>query len=399
MKRSRAKTPTDEVSSRKTLQIAVRVRDWALWCRQIIRGVQDYAHSKPDWRLYVDASAPGQSMMLNGNVKWDGIIAGVLAEVPLYKRLIKDRTKVIAVTASIPYSLKTVPAVRADDGKIAEYIGSHLLSGGFRRFAFYGGIPNRASADHRFKALRKFARSVRCPYEVYIVPPGCSFQKERSLLSKWLRQIPKPIGIATFNIYNARKLIEACQQLSINVPAEVGIVAWDDDPILAETVEPTISATVLPAERIGYEAAKMLDDLLSGKQAIDSPHLVEPTRVLHVRQSSDTASLQDRDIFLAMQYIREHARERIRVPAIASALRISRRKLEMNFLRVTGTSPHEAITRVRLEYAKQLLIETKWDLGRIAERSGIGTEQSLIRLFAQREQIAPTEYREKYRAI
>ena len=38
-----------------------------------------------------------------------------------------------------------------------------------------------------------------------------------------------------------------------------------------------------------------------------------------------------------MQYIREHGTEPLKVSHLAKVLGISRRKLEQNFLRVTGT--------------------------------------------------------------
>ena len=50
-----------------------------------------------------------------------------------------------------------------------------------------------------------------------------------------------------------------------------------------------------------------------------------------------TCRPSNRDVHLAMQYIREHGTEPLKVSHLAKVLGISRRKLEQNFLRVTGT--------------------------------------------------------------
>jgi LacI family transcriptional regulator len=124
--------------------------------------------------------------------------------------------------------------------------------------------------------------------------------------------------------------------------------------------------------------------------------LVEPSGVLHVRQSSDVSALRDREVHRALQYIRLHATEPIRIPLIAKAMGISRRKLELDFARVTGHAPSHAIARTRLDLAKQLLIETHWPMEKIAARSGLGTEPALRRAFVEHEKMTPGQYRVRF---
>ena len=81
---------------------------------------------------------------------------------------------------------------------------------------------------------------------------------------------------------------------------------------------------------------------------------------------------------------------------MAAELHISRRKLEQSFRRVTETTLHEAITRVRMERAKQLLLETDWTLDRIADRCGMGTKRSLRLNFLRDQQMSPGQYRIRF---
>jgi LacI family transcriptional regulator len=169
--------------------------------------------------------------------------------------------------------------------------------------------------------------------------------------------------------------------------------------LLAETGEPTISGAVLPSQRLGHEAARLLDELMQGKAAPEEPVVLEPSGVIHVRQSSDASALKDRPVHLALQYIREHAAEPFKIPQLAKVLCVSRRKLENDFLRVTGQTPLEAITLARIERAKQLLVETGWPVRVVAERSGFGTVRRLHQVFAIREKTTPAEYRGRFGAI
>ena len=386
-KRRRAREPR-----RPQLRIAIRLYDWSEWCRHVIRGVQRFAHERPHWRVVVAVGPPTVTRILREGVRWDGIITGVLSDVAGYQRVIRtDKTQVVALSATVPPRLKHLPAVRIDDMKVAQTIGRHLFTGGFRRLA-YSGVNEAAVLDHRADAMQALARESGCQL-ARMMPAD---RKNDRTFARWVLKLEKPVGIVSWNMEEARMVVEACQRAGVAVPQDVAVVAWDDDVMLAETLEPTISAAVLPAERLGFEAATMLDHLLEGEPEPKQPLLIEPANILHVRQSSDVSTLEDRDAYLVLQYIREHSRETLKISHIAHHLRISRRKLEQSVKRVTGQTPHQIIIDLRLNQAKQMLIETDWTAERIAERTGLGTKQTLHRLFMAREKLTPSAYRTRY---
>jgi len=381
---------------RSYTRVAIQLRDFSEWCRQVIRGVQRFAHERPDWRLYVDAGHGAPSRALGEGVVLDGIVTGVLDDARAWKRVLRaGRTKVVAFTAVVPTELDALPRVRIDDAKVAAAIGRHLLAGGFRRLA-YCAAHMPGMDDGRLRGMCAFAESQGVPCDVYQHGAKSSLDMPLHALVRWVKKLPKPVGIATWNMSVARSIVEACQRAGVAVPEQVAVVAWDDDPMLAETLEPTLSANVLPAEQLGYEAAKRLDLLMRGQPSPTLATVIEPSGVLRVRQSSDVSTLEDRDVHLAMQYIREHGTEPLSVPKVAKVLGISRRKLEQHFARVTGHTPYDAIVRVRLDRAKQLLLETDWALERVADRAGMGTAQTLRRLMTAEEGFTPAEYRRRF---
>jgi LacI family transcriptional regulator len=377
------------------MRVCIRLWDWSEWGRQVVRGIQNFSHAK-GWHLAVDAALPGAGRLFSSVVKWDGVITAVLGDVPRWLRFIEARTpNVVGITSSVPMALKKVASVRVDDERVAQVIGRHLIGGGFRRFALYGRVK-RSVTNYRAQAMRQFSASEACPLEIYESDKPNHSKALMRDLTRWVKGLQKPVGIITWNMDMACQIVEACGRAAVAVPADAAVVGWDDDVLLAETSEPAVSGMVLPAERLGYEAASVLDRLISGEQLEGTCALVPPAGVLHVRQSSDTLLLPDRDVHLAMQYIHEHVADGLKVMHIARAVRMSRRKLEQDFQRVLGITPHDAIVRERIERAKQLLIETDWPLNRIATHSGMGTIDTLQRQWLVHLKTTPGEYRKVF---
>jgi LacI family transcriptional regulator len=200
----------------------------------------------------------------------------------------------------------------------------------------------------------------------------------------------------TWNMFTARIVAEACGRAKCPIPTDVAIVAGDDEPTEAEHHEPTLTGIVLPAERLGFEAAKLLDHLMAGGAAPKDPVLIEPAGVTHVRQSSDVSSLPDRQVHLAVQFIREHANQPLTVPQVAKAMRMSRSNLDYQFVRALGHTPRVEIAHAHIERAKRLLLETNWPIARVAQEAGFGSWRQFYRSFELQEMMTPTVYRQRY---
>jgi LacI family transcriptional regulator len=312
------------------------------------------------------------------------------------------RAKVVSLT-SAPIKGKPLPTVRVDDAKVAQIAGRHLLAGGFRRLAYVGPL-GWGRKDHRGEAIVAFARTEGLPCDVFPgadEPPSIdpwNFYSRASMnrLVRWIARVPKPVGIMTWNMFTARIVAEACGRTRCDIPADVAIVAGDDEPTEAEHREPTLTGIVLPAERLGFEAAKLLDNIMNGGAIPKEPVLVEPAGVTHVRQSSDVSTLPDRQVHLAVQFIRENAGEPLSVPQVAKAMRMSRSNLDLQFTRVMGHTPRVEIAMAHLARAKQLLLETAWPVARIAEKAGFGSWRQFYRTFLEHEKLTPAVYRQRY---
>ena len=171
----------------------------------------------------------------------------------------------------------------------------------------------------------------------------------------------------------------------------------DNDVLLTEMVRPTLSSIDLGAERIGFEAARMLDKLMQGQRVSQQPVELAPNGVI-TRHSTDVLSIEDEVVADAARFIRQHAAEAIGVDDVLRQVAMSRRNLERRFRRVMRRSLLEEIRRVHLDRAGKLLRETNHDIPSVAEQSGYASHVRFSTVFREQMGTTPTIYRRKYRA-
>jgi LacI family transcriptional regulator len=207
-----------------------------------------------------------------------------------------------------------------------------------------------------------------------------------------LENLPKPVAILADHDVAAHDLADACQQIGLRVPEQAAILGVDNDELECQLAFPPISSVAIPGERIGYEAAWVLDRMLSGHPPPAKPLFLPPLRVV-ARQSTSTLAVEDPVVAEALHLIRNHVDRRFKVAELADQLIVRRRALEEKFRKILGRSVLEEIHHARIEYAKQLLNETDWKLLQIARRCGFSTPQRLSVVFQKLTGMTPSEYR------
>jgi LacI family transcriptional regulator len=166
----------------------------------------------------------------------------------------------------------------------------------------------------------------------------------------------------------------------------------DDDELECLLASPPLSSIALPAERIGYEAAQLLDQMMSGGDAPGEPIFLPPVRVV-TRQSTDTLAVDDPAVAAALAFIRQHIGEDLSVAKIVAEIGVVRRELERRFRVLLGCSVGEELRRVRVEAAKGLLTDTLLSMPAVARHSGFSNAQRLAVVFHQMTGCSPSAYR------
>ena len=375
-------------------EVAVLIETSNAYARGLLQGVVHYIREHRPWSFHVMEQGRGDDPppWLAG-WKGDGIIARI--ETPRIARAVV-RTGLPAVDLSAARLVPALPWVETDDEAIARLAAEHLLERGFKRFAFCGDARFNWSQwrEGHFVARLKAAGQT-C--EVYRSEAAVGdVAGETRQLTRWLRELPKPVGIMACYDIRGQQVLDACRGAGLAVPDEVAVIGVDNDTLLCELASPPLSSVIPNAHRAGYEAAALLDHMMAGKRVAAVAHLIAPLGIA-ARQSTDVLAVEDRDVAQAVQFIREHASEGINVGDVLRAVPLSRRVLEQRFQRLLGRTPRAEIMHVRLARVKQLLVETDLPLYLVAARTGFEHVEYLSVVFKRETGRTPRAWRAEAR--
>jgi LacI family transcriptional regulator len=181
---------------------------------------------------------------------------------------------------------------------------------------------------------------------------------------------------------------------NIQVPEDVAVIGVDNDEMICRLATPPLSSVQQGTWRLGYEAAKLLGQMMAGKKAPKHKYVIEPEGIVS-RRSTDSLAIEDADVARAMRFIDEHASEGIKVPDVVEAVGGGRSTIERRFEAVMGRTIRAEIRRVQLERAKDLIASTDLPLKQIAATTGFGSIQHMTTLFRQQVGRTPAKYRRR----
>jgi LacI family transcriptional regulator len=200
------------------------------------------------------------------------------------------------------------------------------------------------------------------------------------------------VGIFVSNDILARSLADMCGQLGLPIPDEVALLGVDNDDLECLLTSPPLSSVAIPGEQIGYEAAKLLDQRMSGRNMRVRKRLLPPIRVV-ARQSTDTMAIRDPVVIAALRHIHSHAVEGVNVAGVVRAVGVGRRELQRKFRALLGRSVLQELRRIRIQQAQKLLVSTNLPMPAIAKQSGFSSANRLTIVFQRVCGMPPTAYR------
>jgi LacI family transcriptional regulator len=376
-------------------RVALIVEMSGIYGRQILQGIARYVRTHKPWSIFLEQRelrAPPPPWLLRR--KWDGIICRS-TDRALARKLLKRR--IPAVDLNDLYSGLGLPRIWSDMRAIGRLGAEHLLERNFRQFAFCG-FEDESWAALRRDGFRDAVAAAGCTCAVYESPwhgrNVPAWDKDQERMARWIRNLPKPLGIMACNDVRGQQVLNACRSVDAAVPDEVAVVGVDNEEVLCELCEPPLSSVTPNPERIGYEAAELLDRLMAAGAGAVEERCIAPLSVV-MRQSTDVLGIDDPDIAAAMRQIRENACNGLTVDDLVARLSVSRSLLERRFRSCLRRSPQQEIRLVQLKRVRQLLTETNLTLDAIAGLAGYRHPEYLSVVFKRLTGQTPGEYRKQ----
>lgn len=383
-------------------QVALLIESSRVYGRGLLQGIAAYAGEHGNWSLrHQEMAINAEPPLWLSKWKGDGIL--VRAETPRMVRVIK-KLGLPAIDLRCWRSAGVIPGFDTDDVSVVRLAVDHLRDRGYTRFGFCG-FGGANYSERRLSEMQRYVRSLGYDVAVYESPGpahATTFGAEQSGmlddkgLARWLTSLDKPIGVLACNDIRAQQMLNACHEIQIHVPDEVAVVGVDNDDVICPLCSPPLTSVEPNTRTIGYEAAAMLDRLMSGE--VVSPKVTwVPARRIVVRSSTDAIPVDDAEFVKAYRFIRENACHGVTVQDVANAVPMSRRALERRMRTYLSQSPADVIARIRLVRIKELLETTSRPLKQIARRTGFRHDEHMAKFFKKLVGIPPGQYRKRYR--
>lgn len=391
--------PTDAVAPAPgaTKHVALLVETSRTYGRDILKGVNRYLAEHEHWSLFVELRAL-DSQVPRWLASWrgDGIIArtgsAAMAEAIAATGLPGVELRASKLAHSLPF-------VGCDNRDLGRIVADHFIDNGFANFAVFDLDTERYFEERRDNFREYLATRGHECHEHHAPTQGerpSNWERHQADVARWVQSLPKPIGIFACTDQLAFWLLDACRRAGVAVPEEVAVVGAENDETLCTMARPQLSSVAFDGERVGYEAAGLLDRLMAGEAPPAEPLLVPPKGIV-VRQSSDIMAIEDPQVAAAVRYIREHACHGINVNDVVKHVGLSRTLIERRMRQAIGRTPGEEIVKVRFGRVRQLLAETDLSLAAIADRCGFEHPQYMAESFKKHFGVTPGAFRQSRR--
>jgi LacI family transcriptional regulator len=190
----------------------------------------------------------------------------------------------------------------------------------------------------------------------------------------------------------AVRTLIAAQARQLRVPQDLALIGVNDLDLICSTASVPLTSIVPAYVQIGIEAARLLDHRLRGIE-LQTPIVRVPPIGVSPRMSTQFLAFDDPLVERAIAYMHANLGQPYNVQSVVDHCGKSRRTLEMRFNQAVGHSIHDEINRLRIDRAKQLLSETDWSVGRIAEECGFADGKRLIEVFTRLSGNTPGTFR------
>ncbi|RYU12881.1 LacI family DNA-binding transcriptional regulator [Nocardioides iriomotensis] len=244
---------------------------------QLIQGAQDEA-----WRHgYVllvantdeekDVEAQALRMLLEHQV------AGILYST-YYHREVEvpaDLRNAQVVLANCYAEGSSLPCVVPDEVQGGRSATDVLLDAGHTRIAFVNSVEDAPATRGRLEGYQAALAARDVPFDEGLVLTLGSHQESGwTAAEKLLAMTEPPTAVFCYNDRVAMGLYDALRERGLRVPADMAVVGFDNQEIIAGHVRPPLTTVALPHYEIGARAVQVLLGLDTGEPSGTLRHVI-----------------------------------------------------------------------------------------------------------------------------
>ncbi|NLI72754.1 MAG: substrate-binding domain-containing protein [Bacteroidales bacterium] len=214
-------------------------------------------------------------------------------------------------------------------------------------------------------------------------------------LSKWLKELPKPVALFACDDYFALQVSEICKIINILIPEQISLLGVDNDEFICNLSYPPISSIVTNDEEIGYNTGEILHRLILNNENYSFIISKKPLRI-EERRSTEKYNTSDEYVTKIIEFIEKHITTKISIEQLTELVPLSRRSLENRFKKEMGITIYQFILDRKVDYISKELVTTNKNLLEIAIDVGYNDARQIFRVFKKNTGYTPSNYRKKF---
>ena len=382
-------------------RITVALRMAGIAGQDKLNGIFNYLSEGNRWQLSIYRTAhefTAETVRHEIEHGTAGFIVGIPDATDALSALAQSDIPTIVMNVSggnIEKRVRNIAFVKSDSAAIGQTAARELLKQGvYKCYGYAGYRVDESWSRERGRAFRDTLEKAGHLGRMFDFVHFADKLEDRDTMIRWLKELPKPCGILASCDDRAFEILDACRDANIRVPAEIGLLGINNDPILCENSEPRLSSVQPDFIREGRLAAELLGRMLASKshRPCGKTHLVGVRQVVH-RDTTLPMSEAGLLVQKALAYIEKNAVKGIGVQDVARHLKVSYSLLNLRFQGLQHQPVYDAILQKRLDAVKSLLRNSTEPLDAIAGKCGWSNPASLKKLFKQRFKISMRDYR------
>ncbi len=365
------------------------------YSRSLLSGLVRYAQRQKGWAFY---RMPLYYRMLHGDreiirwaKKWN--VNAIVAQMnDIDVKMLSD----LNIPIIVQNYRDRIPGVCNLTG---DYIGTgklaaeYFLNLGYKNFAYYG-ISETVWSRERFTGYRERLEEDGFSVHTYFEKKGGreSWAQDFESIGKWLTGLPKNTAVFCCDDYYALHITETCKIYEIPVPDDLAVLGVDNDEMLCNISNPTLSSIEIDAQNGGYIAGQVIEELI--KKNISEPFniTVSPLQIVS-RGSTKKYAVQDKYVLKVVEYIEKNYSSPLSVTGLLDMVPLSRRVFEKRFRHDTGTSIYQFLQKYRIDKFAELLLSTDRSIEDLAISCGFADSRNISRVFWAYKGMTPSEFR------
>ena len=364
--------------------------------RKLLRGMMRYSKENGPWLFY---RTPSDYHFDGSREEWIAQWAKEWNADAIIGRWNESKLDLLA-GLDIPIVLQNT---RSRSSIYSNLTGDYILTGQmaaryFRKkfytsYAFFG-IKDVIWSTEKGRGFREEVLKEKATYSQFEEEARTVYDRRK--LADWLKSLPTGTALFCCDDAHALTITETCMMTGIRVPDDIAVLGVDDDDLICEISDPTISSIQLEVERGGYETCKLLHKQILEKKRQPFNVFISPSEIKE-RGSTQANNISDMQVRNIVKYIDENYRHDITMEDIFQLVPLSRRSVEIRFKKATGMTIYQYLLNLRIEHFSYLLITSDKPYIDLAYEVGFRDIANVSRTFRKYKGCSPLEYRRKHR--